>query len=333
MFTHLAVLATPGSFHGWIADALQGVLTHSGLLKERRPAESDAFLQSFTLSSPSTGEDIEVTLATFGGLSLCDEIRAGSALGVIVDEPLPSAAAALEADGICSVQQAVRAVTNAKALYWELLRSENVDPASVQYHPLSERADALRWLEALASTLDSRLMAPSTGAVGPCRDALAALKQDLQHKLGWAPLPTSALVRGDWIGMNGFSIDLHPSFCVLGDSPTTPVAGAVDVTGPARILTGGPYVFLPCGLVYAEFRFEVSAELNEEPFRLSVYNGSTELRSNDFVVDALRPMCVRFSFENPCSRSPVDVHLLNLKGQIDGMLAIQSIGFADRPWS
>jgi hypothetical protein len=333
VFKHLAILATPGSFHAWIAHALHGILAHSGLLKDHRFVPSEVPHESFVLGSSGSDEDIQVTLATFGAPSLPDEMWTGSVLGMVVDEALPSAAAALAGNGTFSLHQAARAVTNAKALHWELLRSQRADPDALQYHPLRERADALRWLEALTVTLDTRLAPHSVSPAGPCRAALLALKQDLQHTLGGAPLPSSHLIHGDWLGGGGLAVDLHPSFCVLGDNPTTPVGDVVDVTGPARILTGGPYVFLPRGLVYGQLTFEVSAELDQEPFRLSVYSGATALRSSDFVVDALRTTCVRFSFENPCPRSPVDVQLLCLKGQISGTLAIRSIGFTERPWS
>jgi hypothetical protein len=334
LFKHLAILATPGSFHGWIAGALQGILQQSGLLKDHRVVESELSHHSFVLGSPGSGQDIQLTLANFAAPSLPAEIQAGSVLAFVVDEALPSAAAALEASGICSLHQAARAVTNAKALYGELLSSECSDPDALQYYLLRERADALRLLEVLATRLDARLVPHSTSLNGPCCAALVMLKHGLQQVLGEAPLPSSALIHGDYrLGLDGFAINLHPSFCVLGDNPTMPVGDVVDVTGPARILTGGPYVFLPRGLVYAQLTFEVSAELDQEPFRLSVYSGATEVRSNDFVVDALRPTCVRFSFENPCPRSAVDVHLLSLKGQISGTLLIRSIGFTERPWS
>ncbi len=333
MFKHLVVLTTPGSFHSWIASALQNMLVRSGLLKEHRLGASEASSPSFVLASSGMYGSFEVTLVTSVAPNLLEELRTGLAYCVIVDEPLPSAAAALEAEGVCSLHQATRAATHAKALYWDLLRSERAHTHTPHYYALRKRADALHWLETLASTLDARVAAVATSPTGPCRAALVSIKRDLKETLGCAPLPSSHLVRGSMLWGEGLSIELHPSFCVLGDNPTTSVGEFVDVTGPARILTGGPYVFLPRGVVRAHLAFEVSAELDQEPFRLSVYSGSTELRSSDFVVDALSPMCLRFLFENPCPHSPVDVHLLSLKGQIDGRLALRSIGFTERTQS
>lgn len=333
VFKNLVVLATPGSFHGWIGSALQSMLARSGLLKEHKVGASEASSPSFMLASPGLDGSFEVTLVTSVAPNLLDQLRTGLADCVIVDEPLPSAAAALEAEGVCSLPQATRAVTHAKALYWDLLRSERAHTNAPHYYALHKRADALHWLETFASTLDARVAAVATSQIGPCRAALASIKQGLQDALGCAPLPSPPLIRGNMLWGEGLSIELHPSFCVLGDNPTTSVGEFVDVTGPARILTGGPYVFLPRGVVHAHLAFEVSAELDQEPFRLSVYSGSTEQRSSDFVVDALTPMCLRFLFENPCPHSPVDVHLLSLKGQIDGRLALRSIGFTERPLS
>ena len=330
VFKNLVVLATPGSFNGWIGSALQSMLAHSGLLREHRFGASDASYQSFSLTSPESQGRIEVTLVTSVEPNLIEELRTGFTYIIIVDEPLPSAAAALAAEGVCSAHQATRAVMHAKALYWDLLRSERAHTNAPDYYALQKRADALHWLETLASTLDAKVAAAATSPTGPCRAALASIKQDLQKALGCAPLPSSPLIRGNMLWGEGLSIELDPSYCVLGDNPTTSIGECVDVTGPARILTGGPYVFLPRGVVHAHLAFEVSAELDQEPFRLSVYSGSTELRSSDFVVDALSPMCLRFLFENPCPHSPVDVHLLSLKGQIDGRLALRSIGFTER---
>jgi hypothetical protein len=104
----------------------------------------------------------------------------------------------------------------------------------------------------------------------------------------------------------------------LGDNPTVSVGEYIPATGPARILFGGPYIFLPAGLVHCQINLELSQDLRNEIFKINVYSRSNQIFSKNLQAPDLKLLGLRLSFDNPCHKTLIDIHFLNLEGAIYG---------------
>ena len=133
---------------------------------------------------------------------------------------------------------------------------------------------------------------------------------------------------GSWSLPQGPQFRLGPSFFVHGDDPHSPAVNADDATGPARILVGGGYVFLPAAEIACDLRLRLSDEMDGEPMRVSVYSGTDLAFSADFTATSGDPLDLRFSFLNPAADVPLDLHVLSMSGCIDGFIRLDGAGFA-----
>ncbi len=322
-----AILAVPGRFHGWLVEALGGRLAASGWTAEHRSLPEQEPYDLFSLGPPDRPAVLEILVAHLGSAGLRAEIAAGSLPCVILDEPLAMAAAALQASTGRDLPQAVRAVTRAKAQHADLLRARP-DDGMLRYWPTRHHDDALALLETVLAWAGAQLAC--SGQHGPNTHPEAA--RHPVHAVEHASAPTSRkALAGTALDDDCRQLDIGAGVFVLGDAPDAAVSGPVTVTGPARILTGGPYVHLPRGPVQCALSFSVTAPLDGERFQVKVYSETAPVASHDFAVQAGLPMQVRFSFDNPCADRPVDLHLLNLAGAIDGELQLHGARFTLAP--
>jgi hypothetical protein len=290
---------------------------------------------AFFVTAPHGGWSAHVTVGNFISNGLKEELSSAAATCWLVDEALPLAARTLETNGTCALQPGLRAVTNSKAAFQCLQLEADQLGIDVARFALRTEAEAAECLRSIAAVFDQDLLALDIAAGRPFENAYrrifpsdTSLGQDKIEVL-----PTVVQVSGDWLDPPDFHFALDASFFVLGDNPGESVGTRVTVTGPARILFGGPYVFLPKGLVQCEFNLELSHELDNESFQINVYSGSNFLISRSFHAPALAILGLRFRFDNPCNHTPIDIHFLNLTGAIAGEVRLYkaSFGSCDLP--
>ena len=117
------------------------------------------------------------------------------------------------------------------------------------------------------------------------------------------------------------SIDsiIWPADCILepGD-PALPVAGAISLTGPARMLTFGPFLHLPPGRWNARYHFEVDEHLAGNLMEFDVVNGTNVLVSHRVLVDGAGKFGFDCEFDMEESRLPVENRAILAEGSIGG---------------
>jgi hypothetical protein len=143
--------------------------------------------------------------------------------------------------------------------------------------------------------------------------AASVVEEDVATLLG-------KVAKGYGVGTNSVARHLEwPAELLMdGTPPHTAVVGTMDVTGPARLLTFGPYLHLPAGRWAGQFLFETGDNAS----------------SNRFMFDIMADRCVRFSalgnmsgtgrfaiaseFEVRRAKDPVEFRTFLTEGAIEG---------------
>lgn len=110
-----------------------------------------------------------------------------------------------------------------------------------------------------------------------------------------------------------------PADCLLepGD-PAFPVSGAIPLTGPARMLTFGPFMHLPPGRWSASYQFEVDDHPAGNAMEFDVLNGDKVLDSRRARPDGAGKFGFGCEFEIEESRLPVENRAILAEGSIGG---------------
>jgi len=136
------------------------------------------------------------------------------------------------------------------------------------------------------------------------------------------PASTQALFATLGACYHSGSIDrvFWPADCILepGD-PAFPVTGAIPLTGPARILTFGPFLHLPPGRWSARYQFEVDEDPVGNLMEFDVVNGGTILFSGRTMVEDAGKFGFDCEFEMEESRLPVENRAILAEGSIGGL--------------
>lgn len=117
---------------------------------------------------------------------------------------------------------------------------------------------------------------------------------------------------------------------LYGDRPDEPAPPVVSIIGPARTLIYGPYFHLPPGEYRVEIVMAFSGRIDDIPFSLEMHGGS---RLGRFWIHP-RPSGeyvgrFRLRHENPAD--PIEIHLRNERGAIEGELALAEMRFFALP--
>lgn len=137
-------------------------------------------------------------------------------------------------------------------------------------------------------------------------------------------LPASTLALFETLGRcyRSGSIDaiIWPADSLLepGD-PAFPIAGAISLTGPARMLTFGPFLHLPPGRWNARYHFEVDEHLAGNLMEFDVVNGTNVLVSHRVLVDGAGKFGFDCEFDMDESRLPVENRAILAEGSIGGL--------------
>lgn len=104
-----------------------------------------------------------------------------------------------------------------------------------------------------------------------------------------------------------------------------PVAGPIDLIGPARILSFGPYLHLPAGEWRAEMRFQVVGSLSRNGITMEVTEGLALIVSGqrELPSSGVYSMHIPFRVSNP--EEPIQVRSVLPSGAIEGRFRLLEI--------
>ena len=139
----------------------------------------------------------------------------------------------------------------------------------------------------------------------------------------WERPPASTRTLFETLGTayHSGSIDtvFWPADCILEPGePAFPVTGAIPLTGPARMLTFGPFLHLPPGRWRARYQFKVDGHPLDNLMEFDIVNGSNVLDSRRAPVDAPGRFGFDCEFEIEDSRLPVENRAILAEGSIGG---------------
>ncbi|WP_296616551.1 hypothetical protein [Sphingomonas sp.] len=114
--------------------------------------------------------------------------------------------------------------------------------------------------------------------------------------------------------------------------PAFPVADAISLTGPARMLTFGPFLHLPPGHWNARYHFEVDQHLAGNLMEFDIVNGTNVLVSHRVLVEGAGKFGFDCEFDMQESRLPVENRAILAEGSIGGFFRPAGIWLnRDRP--
>jgi len=150
-------------------------------------------------------------------------------------------------------------------------------------------------------------------------------------------LPAATLALFETLGRSyrSGSIDsiVWPADSILepGD-PAFPVADAISLTGPARMLTFGPFLHLPPGHWNARYHFEADQHLAGNLMEFDIVNGTNVLVSHRVLVEGAGKFGFDCEFDMQESRLPVENRAILAEGSIGGFFRPAGIWLnRDRP--
>lgn len=119
---------------------------------------------------------------------------------------------------------------------------------------------------------------------------------------------------------------------IQAEPPYSQLSGPIDLTGPGRILTFGPYFHLPKGRWRAELTFSVTENLSGNIFLVDIYaNADTVLVAAKGDLPVGGTFTTRLEFEIGSALHMIEVRTFVLTGAIEGNfellnLALQKLG-------
>ena len=107
-------------------------------------------------------------------------------------------------------------------------------------------------------------------------------------------------------------------FCLDAERPERPADASIAMTGPARILSFGPYLHLPEGYWRAELRFSVKNNWSGNTILMDVLSGGEVLAEGKIELPANGLFSVSLPFEVAEAAAPLEVRSTMLSGAIEG---------------
>jgi len=118
-------------------------------------------------------------------------------------------------------------------------------------------------------------------------------------------------------------------FFFFGDTPNTPVPVMVDLTGGARVISYGPYAFLPPGSYRVTFLVGLSDDSRSMPFSFLAiqHQGATTVAQARWKSPGGGIFEGSFQLEHVFCNEPLEIVLRCEEGAIEGRLALVQISF------
>ena len=283
-------------------------------------------------------------LSNFPGPALIAKVRAGAIpVLALIDDPTDSVRF-LQQQAKVSVTEALRALTLAHTIDRALF-----DNASVMIVHRGLAIDAAELIDLILQCLGIRLGADALRGLKE-RHVRAGDASQLEDMLAknvpeWAPLEDqssyfsadeAALVAQVLAPIVHFAFEIHPPSVVwsqklfyLGDKPNEPPAVITDITGGARNLFYGPYLYLPPGRYRGSFVVGLSKDTRNMPFVLKVVQsaGQSILAEAHWNSPGEGIFQGGFDFNHLASDQAIEILLRNNEGAIEGRVALVHVSF------
>ncbi|WP_377295141.1 hypothetical protein [Rhizobium sp. SG2393] len=126
-------------------------------------------------------------------------------------------------------------------------------------------------------------------------------------------------------GRRPASIDIPTEMLIRAEPPHPHLEGTIELLGPSRILTFGPYMHLPIGRWRAELRFNVRDNYSGNEFAMDIYSGDSVLAFAKTRMPREGTFQAELEFDIASSQAPFEVRTFVYVGAIEGTLTIQSL--------
>ncbi len=241
-------------------------------------------------------------------------VRATGMLVLLVDQPFDEVGAEFMVSREAGFSDSARVLALSRIGWWRLAELPTATILDVSQSVASGLADALEQWNIAA------LLPPDDA------DAASAAASDLPM-----PLPGENLM----IGLAAFyglpcgadsqrlEIDLRLLFD--GAPPHSPLSGPIDLTGPVRALTFGPFLYLPHGEWMLHFTFEAGMNRSGNSLMFDVFVDNEAKCATEFHLphDGQFAFDCRFSVRDPWSTFEFRSHLR--RGAIEGLFTPLSL--------
>jgi hypothetical protein len=114
---------------------------------------------------------------------------------------------------------------------------------------------------------------------------------------------------------------------LAGDSPGSVAPQITDLTGSARILYYGPYLYLPPGSWNVRISFRVSASVNDTPFRITVWCDNEPIAKAWFRPSGGGVYEGSFGMRHVAPDQSIEIHFMNDEGVIEGHVSFGEMTF------
>lgn len=108
------------------------------------------------------------------------------------------------------------------------------------------------------------------------------------------------------------------TICANGDQRGQMMARTMDLTGPARILSFGPYLHLPAGEWTAEMRFQIADNWSKNELMMEITTGSDVLATGKSPLPTNGLFSMALPFMVTSGELPLEVRSTLMKGAIEG---------------
>lgn len=268
---------------------------------------------------------------------------------VYLDEPSPLVLKYLVDGAKLPLLQALRVATASYVGNIDFARSANLAVISRDLDlPIAEYLAGLcRFLDIPVSTEDiahQSAAVAATGATGrPIEASIVKLlpaaaeepfadpvQGELAARLSSAVIePLIGYLKGTGRGAITLPGDIFNVFKI--DALYDKFGPQIDLTGPARILLHGPYLYLPRARFTAHFTNVCDRVFADNTFRIEVHSGSNCVARVRYRPGQMRRFTGSFSFTHVDVGAEVQVQTIAERGAIDGLWSLESLVLEAEP--
>ena len=262
---------------------------------------------------------------------------------VYLDEPSPLVLKYLVEGAKLPLLQALRVATASYVGNIDFARSANLAVISRDIDlPIAEYLAGLcRFLDIPVSTTDIEHQSAAVSAIGAAGRPIEAsivkllpnaaetpfadpVQGELAARLGGSVIdPLIAYLKGTGRSSITLPGDIFNIFKL--DALYDKFGPQIDLTGPARILLHGPYLYLPRARFSAHFTNVCDRVFDDNTFRIEVHSGSECVARVRYRPGQMRRFTGSFSFTHVDVGAEVQVQTIAERGAIDGVWSLESL--------
>ncbi|SIQ59102.1 hypothetical protein SAMN05880582_102229 [Rhizobium sp. RU20A] len=121
------------------------------------------------------------------------------------------------------------------------------------------------------------------------------------------------------------SVEIPTEMLIRAEPPHPHLEGTIDLLGPSRILTFGPYMHLPVGRWRAELLFDIRDNHSGNEFAMDIFSNDVVLAFAKTQMPREGTFQAELNFEITRASAAFEVRTFVYVGAIEGVLTIQSL--------